>query len=204
MRSSLIRLVLAFAIFGASIGAYFFLYSLISDKSLTVASLEQQINDQTATTERVAAARAALAEIAGDEAVVQSYFVPEAGVVSFINSLESIGSSLGTQVSINSVSASGAGSRAQLALSLSVGGSFDGVMRTLGAIEYAPYDLSVTNIAVSGDAKGWRGTANLIVGSSASSSPALPVTSSPKATSTPQEAVPGVGHTVTPQKTQKK
>ncbi len=199
MRSSLIRIALALLIFAASIGAYLFLYMTISAKSLSVANLQSEIDSQTATAERVAAARAALAEIAGDEAVVQSYFVPEAGVVTFINSLQSIGTALGTQVAINSVSASGSGSHTELLLSLSVTGTFDGVLRTLGAIEYAPYDLSVISVAVSGDAKGWRANANLVVGSSASSTPSiLPSPSVPtaSATSTMRATTPGTGRAV--------
>ncbi|MBU2103516.1 hypothetical protein KKD95_00690, partial [Patescibacteria group bacterium] len=50
------------------------------------------------------------------------------------------GKGLGATVSVASVSAETTTTRPHLKLSLKITGSFDSVLRTLGAIEYGPYD----------------------------------------------------------------
>ena len=63
-------------------------------------------------------------------------------MVGFINGLEAQGQALGTTVSVLSVSA-GTGKQPTFMLSLTIEGTFDTVMRTVGVIEYAPYDISL-------------------------------------------------------------
>jgi hypothetical protein len=140
-------------------------YSIIAAKSNTVANLQNQINTETETASRAASARAAVAEIQSDEAAVHDYFVPETGVVAFINNLEQQGQSEGTTVNVLSVS-TGAGSLPTLSFSLTIEGTFDTVMRTVGAIEYSPYDLSVSEFSIGQDQKiGWQANLGLVVGS---------------------------------------
>lgn len=146
-------------------------YHAVASESSAVATLEGQIRAKTDAAARIAAARSALAEISGDEAAVQGYFVSEADVVPFIDDLESRGSSLGAEVRVVSVSVASAGLHPTLALALTASGPFDAVMRTLGTIEYAPYAIAVQNVSVSESAKGqWHADMALIVGSAPSAS----------------------------------
>ena len=152
---------------------YFLWYSIISAKSNSVANLQNQIDTQTEAVSRAASARAAVAEIQSDENAVHDYFVPETGVVSFINNLETLGQSQGTDVSVLSVSA-GTGALPTLTFSLTVKGTFDAVMHTVGAIEYSPYDLSISEFSLTQDVgNGWQANLGLVVGSvnSATSTP---------------------------------
>ncbi|OGG80075.1 hypothetical protein A3J11_01205 [Candidatus Kaiserbacteria bacterium RIFCSPLOWO2_02_FULL_55_12] len=150
----------------AVIAGFGFWYATLKDKSVAVADLERQIAAKTETTGRIASARASLAEIAGDEASIRGYFVPEAGVVSFITDLESRGRAQGAVVSVRAVSTSGTGVEQALAFSLVVEGTFDAVMRTVGAIEYAPYALSVSALSLGrDDADRWHADLGLLVGS---------------------------------------
>lgn len=151
------------AVAGVGYGVW---YAAIASESAVVAGLDAQIRAKTDAAARIAAARSALTEIAGDEAEVQGYFVSETDVVPFIDDLESRGSSLGADVRVLSVSVASVGLHPTLALSLTASGPFDAVMRTLGTIEYAPYAIAVQNVSLSQSAKGqWHADVSLVVGS---------------------------------------
>lgn len=167
-KASLIQLSIALAILiGAGVACAIW-YEVISAESARVAGLEGQIEAKTQVASRIASARAALAEISGDEAAVQAYFVSSANVVNFIDDLENRGKALGTAVSVVSVSADPSQTRPALDLVLTAKGSFDAVMRTVGAIEYAPYDITLSDFSVTQDDKGaWQANLKLVVGSAA-------------------------------------
>lgn len=166
MKSSFLSVGIWLAIFIAAFAGYGAWYRVIADKSITVAALQNQIAAKTETAVRIVTARTALAEIAGDEATVQSYFVPETGVVAFIDDLEKRARAQGATMKVLSVSVGGAGETPTLVLSLSIDGAFDPVMRTIGAIEYAPYDISLSKLSVAKSGKiDWDAGLEITVGS---------------------------------------
>lgn len=167
MKSSFIQLALACAVCITALIFYGFWYAAVSAKSIGVAKLESEIVAAIEATGRAASVRAALAKITSEETVVQSYFVPETSVVAFINDLEARGRQQGTLVNVLSVSAGSETKQPMLVLALTINGAFDAVMRTVGAIEYAPYALSISEISLGQeDGKGnWRANLKLRVGS---------------------------------------
>ena len=173
MKRSLTALIFALALFAAALFAYGYGYFLVSGKSVEVAKLEQQIQTKTETASRVSSARAALAEISGDEAAVKAYFVSQTQIVPFIDALQATGSDLGTKVEVLSVSQKQNTERPALSVALSVSGSFDAVMRTAGAIEFSPFDLTVDTFGLSKDAaaNGWRANLTLTIGSTVTGTP---------------------------------
>lgn len=182
MKTPLHHLIVASAVCASSVVGYGVWYAAISAKSTAVADLQNKIDTKTETVSRIAATRATLAEVASDEGVVRNYFVPEANVVAFIDSLESRGRTLGATVGVTSVSKGGTAAQPVLAFALTVSGTFDAVMRTVGAIEFAPYGLSLSSLSVAQDDKDrWRADFKLTVGSvpaarAATSTPQAPVT----------------------------
>jgi len=166
MKTSLFRLVAAFALCVVMLIGYSVEYAAVAAKSAAAADLQNRIAAQAEVMSRVASARAALARIAGDEATVRSYFVPESGVVSFIGGLEERGRRQGASVEVLSVSAGTVSKQPVLTLALTAAGSFDAVMRTIGAIEHAPFNLAVSNLSLEqGDAREWHADLTLRVGS---------------------------------------
>jgi hypothetical protein len=166
MKSPLTQLVVAFVLCAAVLGGYGAWYAAIANKSNAVAAIENQITEKTEAKSRIAFARAALADIEGDESAVQSHFVSETGVVGFINYLEARGTAQKADVNVLSVSTGGDKARSTLVLALAVRGAFDAVMRTVGAIEYAPYDLSIKTFSIAHEDKGaWHADLTLVVGS---------------------------------------
>lgn len=166
MKSPLLHLVLAGLTCVALLAGYGIWYASVEAKSAAVANLDNQIATKTEIESRIISTRASLAEIAGDEATIQSYFVSETGVVAFIDYLDTQGKTLGTAVNVLSVSTSGTGAQSVFIFSLSITGTFDAVMRTIGAIEYAPYDLTIARLTLHREAENeWYADLGLRVGS---------------------------------------
>lgn len=166
MKSPFVRLIITLIVCAVAFVGYGVWFAAIAAKSADVANLESEITATIETTSRVAAARTALAKIVDDEAVVQSYFVPETSVVAFITELEASGRSQDAVVNVVSVSKAGSLAQPVLALALTIKGTFDAVMRTVGAIEYAPFALTISELSLRQDAKnGWQADLKLQVGS---------------------------------------
>jgi hypothetical protein len=166
MKSPVIHLMLAFAVCAVALAGYGVWYTIIANKSTAVTTLQNEIDIKTETINRMAATRATIAEISNDEATVQNYFVPETEVVTFIDYLEARGRAQKATINILSVSAGTMPAQSTLGITLSIAGTFDAVMRTIGAIEYAPYAISISTLSVGQNEKNtWVANLTLTAGS---------------------------------------
>ncbi|HEV7121750.1 MAG TPA: hypothetical protein VGN56_02915 [Candidatus Paceibacterota bacterium] len=177
MKNPLIQLALAFLLLVAGIGAYGIWFVAVDTENAHARDLAGQIQTKSQDATRIAEAKATLAALATDEASVGSHFVSTDDVVPFLSGLQNTGSALGSKVEVASVGAvpvqAGQG---HLNLSLHITGTFDSVLRTLGALEYAPYDMRLTNLSLDTASKGvWSASASFSVGTGpASTTPAKP------------------------------
>ncbi len=166
MKITIFHLTVWVSLCTAALVGYGFWYAAVANESTTVAGLQNQIDTKTETASRIASARTALAEIAGDESVVQSYFVPDTAVVPFIDDLQVRARAQNATMKVLSVSVGTDVAEPTLILSLTITGTFDAVMRTVGAVEYAPYDLSLSKLSLGKSDKNiWSASTELIVGS---------------------------------------
>lgn len=178
MRSPSAHLIVVIIVAVVTLGAYAGWYTFVSGESAAVAQLEHQIATADATASRANALRATLDSLAADEAKIQNYFVSDTAVVTFITQLEASGQPMGATVSVLSVSSGKTTTQPTLLFAVSVKGTFDSVMRTVGAIEQMPYDLTVSSLAVQLDGKhSWHADLNLVVGSMPTA--AVPTTKTP-------------------------
>lgn len=168
--AALIQLVIALAVLAGVLGAYGAWYVAVGRASATAAALAKEIEAKTQESARVQSAREALATLAEDEASIQAYLIREEDIVSFLERLESSGAALGSSVEVVSVGAEEGGERSHIRLSLKIAGSFDAVLRTLGAIEYGPYDSAVSSLtldtlpAETGPSGRWTANVTLTLG----------------------------------------
>ena len=166
MTRYILYFVLWFAALGFAIALYGAWYSAVGDMSTQAAELESKIADRTQAAERANSAKAILAKVAASEALLNTYFVPASKIVDFIDETQQLGRDLGTSVTVLSVSEGDSKTIPTLILTLSVKGSFDAVTRTLGAIEYAPYAIRYTSLAVHKSLDDlWSGDASVVLGS---------------------------------------
>lgn len=174
MKSPLTHLILVSILCTLSLIGYGIWYATITAKSALATTLQEQIDIKIGNINRLNTTRTALADSASDEAMIQNYFVPETGVVAFIDSLETRGRVQGATVSVLSVAKSGT-LHPILEFSLSIKGTFDAVMRTIGTIEYAPYAISVSTVSITqSEENSWSADMKILVGSrQASTAPSL-------------------------------
>lgn len=197
MKSALTQFVLALALFASTSIAYHFWYAALSAKSAEAAGLQSQIVTKESAVQQSVATRAILNTVSGQEAAMRSYFVSESNIVGFISDLEARGQALGSTVTVRSVSAGTGGGHPTLELALTIQGSFDSVMRTVGAIEYVPYDLTVSALSLGVAGKQvWHADMTVVVGSFAgstgSAAPAASnVSAAPSSPATPVPSVTG-------------
>ncbi|HRH55349.1 MAG TPA: hypothetical protein PK609_00590 [Candidatus Paceibacterota bacterium] len=167
-RLALVHLAIAGTLLALVLGAYGFWYVSVGKASATATALSSDIKMRGQDTARVAAAKDALALLTADEESIRAYRIREAEIVPFLGSLESTGTTLGSQVEVVSVGSEPIEGKPGIRLSLKITGSFDSVLRTLGAFEYGPYDGTVENVTLdtnSGEAASvWTATATLRIG----------------------------------------
>jgi len=144
---ALIHLLISLVILAGVVGMYVFGYYQVMGESRRSAELEATI--QSTVNGAVAAAETSdtLASLMQDEAAIKGYYVDLANIVSFLERLEGTGRSVGSTVEVVTV-ADKPGADGRIVLSARITGSFDAVLRTLGAIEYGPYDSRVVSLNV--------------------------------------------------------
>lgn len=174
-RLAFIQLFLASLLLASILAVYGFWYAEVGKASAEAAKLSDDILTKSQDSARVTAAKAALVSLAGDEASVTQYLIPPGDVVPFLESLEQTGKALGATVEVVSVASEATKERGHLALSLKISGPFDAVLRTLGAIEYGPYDSSLTGLTFdtprsdTEGAQAWTAAATFSIGTQAPS-----------------------------------
>lgn len=166
---TLIHLLVAALLLVGVLGAYAFWYASVGRLSVEAALLSEAIRTKSQDSARVAAARVALESLSEDEEAMRAYLVREQDIVPFLGALEDTGASLGATVEVVSVAADTKEERERLVLSLKILGSFDAVQRTLGAIEYGPYDSAVQSVTFDTVPKeagsaGWTAVASFTLG----------------------------------------
>ena len=152
MKNPFIPLISACIVLLLSIGAYVFWYEKVASVSAQAASLTAQLATQRTASSQEEQVKTAIDELNSNESTIQKYFISTSDVVPFLEQLQSLGSSLGAKVQIASVSATPANTTTpygHLNLTLSISGTFAAVMRTLGSIEYQPYDTAFSALSIS-------------------------------------------------------
>jgi hypothetical protein len=145
---SLIHLISAFVLLAVTLGAYSFWYSIVTAESVKASTLSTEITQQNDAKAKAAAASLEIAQLSGQRATIDQYFVDASNLVPFLEQLQSTGKFLGTDVQVASVSATPGNPYGKIDLSLSVTGNFESVMRTIGTIEYEPYEVTAKSLSI--------------------------------------------------------
>lgn len=179
-KTPLIHFVVAVGVLALAAGGYGLWYATVSSVSAEATSLELQVDEKSRTATRLIAAKAALSSLEADEASLRRYFVSTEDIVPFLSGLERTGRELGAEVEVASVGNDPSSvERKRLVVALKISGSFEAVMRTLGAIEYGPYDSRATSVTLDtplspaeGERKQWEATATFVIGTDEPKEPA--------------------------------
>lgn len=144
-------------------------------------NVQRQITDKKAEIERARKAQSSLSSLGANEEVIHSYSLSREDIVGFLEALQTTGSRLGSSVQVLSVADDKANPHPRVTISLLVVGTFDSVMRTIGVLENAPYDSSISSLTLSSQTQEkkatlWSAATILTVGleRQASSTPTKP------------------------------
>lgn len=148
MKPLYIQLGISVFIFVVAATAYGISYVNVQSESNKAAQLAEQLKEKSLATTRIAQAKAQLAILAPQEAAINQYFVSPSDIVPFLEQFSATGKFLGADVQVVSVSAVPGASNGVLNLSLKITGPFVAVLRTLGSIEYGPYDITTNSLAL--------------------------------------------------------
>ncbi len=172
-RSLAIHIGIAAAVLCVALGAVIGVSLLVASAQQKADKLTQEIATKQAETLRVAAAKAALPLLVEAEQTLAAHSLSTLDIVPFLEGLEKQGRAQGADVEVLSVTGGQGKSTERLTLSLKVTGSFDAVARTIGQIEYGPYDTQITTLAVDtgvdedGGGQKWTAAAVVSLGASA-------------------------------------
>ena len=159
---SLIHTLSALVVALALIGGYLWVFAGIQKMEEQALALSSEIAVKTSEQERASDTRAALEALVQDESNVRAHFVPTESIVPFLESLETLGSELGADVTV--VSVSDPDDTGTITLSLSISGSFEAVMRVAGRIEYGPVASATKTLTLdAGDDGVWNAAATLAI-----------------------------------------
>lgn len=162
----LIHLAIAIGLLAAAVAGYAFVYLKVKDINERVARTEMEIWTKEAELANIRDAQNALATLTESEARIKGYFVPVRDAVGFLEEVGSTGSRFGADVSVLGVTDKfSEDGRGLLTLSIQVQGSFSAIMRTVGTLEFAPYDIVLTDLSLDEVGSGaWNASATYEVG----------------------------------------
>lgn len=149
-----------------AVGGYVFWYHLMQGLRAESVQLETDILAKEGERVRAASARTAEGDLLAQENFIASHLVKTTDIVLFLERIEGTGKTFGAVVKVASVSGEGKTSNGKISLALSVTGTFDAVMRTVGAIENGPYANMVSDLTLDTPDKGetWSATGMFVVG----------------------------------------
>jgi hypothetical protein len=131
-----------------ALGAYGFVFLLLSQKANRVSVLAVETNSVTERQKAVDNARILLGETEVERSILSSSFVEESSPVGFISEVEGLGSISGTLLEINSVDTETINNIEHLKVSLSSIGSWENVYHLLALIEALPYHAVISSFSV--------------------------------------------------------
>lgn len=164
-RTPIIDVVAAATLLLLMLSAYAIWYRAVETRAQEATTLAEELQQRGEAGGRVALARKALEGLDADEATVHKYFITNEELVTFLESLERTGEQLGADIEVVAVQRGEGAQSTTITLALSIQGTFDVVLRTLGAIEYQPYDTRLTSVTLdTANAGVWTMAATVAIG----------------------------------------
>ena len=151
--------------------AYFFLFQIIRNGSEIIAQLNADKELQLQLKQRYLSNRSFLNSIISERAELDSYFVSEDDIVTFLEDVEVLGKKTGTTVTVDSVSEDEKLTNdtmfGKLNISIQSTGSWQGSIHTLSLLESMPKSVTIRSARISvasgGEEQIWRGVYEVAV-----------------------------------------
>lgn len=162
MNSARLHLILAALFALIVIGGYVAWYLAVQGASDTATSFASDLATKEAVHSHAQASRDEELGLADKQAFTTTHLLNPAEAVSFLEHLEATGRPLGAKVMVVSVDDSQK-ANGSIDIALSVSGTFDAVMRTLGVIEHEVPATTAKTMTLSGSGGSWSAVGTVTV-----------------------------------------
>jgi hypothetical protein len=153
IKNSTLILILSAAASILAVGLFFYFLKVIENKnthiSSTLITLQEKLKEQ----ENAQIFVEKVNEIKLLQESVNNYFVDSNKIDTFVSFLEEMGSITGSNISVKNIEVLES-SQNRISFELSIGGTFEQVMRTVVLLENIPYQVSITKVYLNKDIKG--------------------------------------------------
>ncbi len=128
--------------------AYYFWFYYVSSLSDRASALSNEIELKTEDSAQSVQAKNALASLSASETSIDTRFITSANIVPYLESVQETGKDLGSTIKVASVAEKDGMPVGTLSLTLTITGTFDSVVRTIGVLENATIDTSLTSLTL--------------------------------------------------------
>lgn len=148
-KRTLIQFSIACIVLFAVVGVNWWWASRIVVARENVNTLATKIAAKRDAVMRTSVIHSELASFTRSNSVLSAYFVSDSNIVPFLGALGATGRATGASISILSVALHDKTAHKTLSVSVKANGSFNAVMRTVGAIENVPYYVTIKSLSLS-------------------------------------------------------
>jgi hypothetical protein len=146
-KSQKILLFLSIASFLILCALFFFFYQKIENNIAVAKQLQVNLQTEIAKREQIEDFNNSFKSITPDETLFETHFAQSSNIVPFLNAIEQMADSVGTQSEVSSISV--AGDNTGLIVDMNDTGSFSQVYKFITLLENSPYELQFDSVDMS-------------------------------------------------------
>ncbi len=131
----------------ASLGAFIIVFRMVEHKNQHTSAVEIALAEKIADEEHSAVLSKKIADLQASKNIIDSYFANPSNIDTFVGTLENLGSQFGSLITVNNVEVA-PDKQNIMTTEFTVHGSFQEVMRTVSALENAPYQIHIKELNI--------------------------------------------------------
>jgi len=160
-------LLISIAVLAITILLYAYLHYSIQASASRAILGRQTVRTEEVNIGQVRTAEKIYSKTVMDRKRISSFFISSKNAISFIESIEKLGSYAGSKATISGVSADEVdslpdGSFAKISAHIEATGSWASILRTLRLSETLPYQVSISSVSLGGTGQAWGISYNIV------------------------------------------
>ncbi len=145
-QKQLVLLILAVFTIIITIVVDIFFYRSIVSRAIRSSSMAKEVSLETSKKVREKELKADYKKSELERGRISTFIISQDKLVTFIEGLEEIGVTTGTEVNLSSISSITTSPVGEFRARIDISGSWDGVMKALTLVENIPYSISINNL----------------------------------------------------------
>ena len=141
-----LTLIISSIVMIISIITLIFFFKIIANKNTHTSAVLTTLAEKMAKKNNIEVVRNKINEVDQTKNLISNYFVDSSKIDSFIDYLEKLGSSVGTEVKVENFETTN--NKNSLSVRVTCLGTFSGIMNTILLLENAPYEIHITRASI--------------------------------------------------------